>query len=111
MISFSLPIKPLSLNMAYRGRRFDSSDKKTYDRSLAILLPHIVCPGPYYKMTYRFHMRKCWLSDLSNIIKVLEDNIVDRGIIRNDRYVSEIHCFKYPSKTDRIEVEIESVTI
>lgn len=102
----TLWMKPLSLNHCFRGRRFDTSEKKMYDRTLQFTLPKEKVEAEYYKVTFRFHLRRCFASDLDNLTKVLLDNIVDRGIITNDNRVVEIRLFKFPSEKDRIEIEV-----
>ena len=110
-MKFTLSLKPLSLNHCYRGRRFDTPEKKRYDRALQLLIPRVrsKIKGPYYRVIFRFFLKRWLAGDLDNLCKVLLDNIVDAGIISNDRRVVEIMLQKFPAKTDRIEVEVEGV--
>jgi Holliday junction resolvase RusA-like endonuclease len=102
-----LPIKALSLNNCYRGRRFATDEKKKYDRTLQLILPSCFIKSEYYKVTFRFGLKWCFAGDLDNLCKVLLDNLVNRGIIKTDRKVVEIHLYKYPSENDSIQIEIE----
>lgn len=108
-MKIDLDLKPLSLNNCFRGRRFDTTAKKQYDRTLQLLLPKVRVEGPYYTVTLRFFLKRCFGGDLDNLAKVLIDNIVDKGIISNDRNVTEIHLYKQPSARDRIEITVESL--
>lgn len=112
-MKLTLDLKPLSLNNCYAGRRHDTAAKKQYDSTLQMLLPHRSLPGPYYTVTFRFFLKRCFAGDLDNLCKVLLDNLVDAGIISGDRNVVEIHLYKFPAKVkrDRIDVDIESIPL
>ena len=105
----TIPLKPLSLNNCYRGRRFSTRQKKQYDRDLQILLPKVRVDGPLYTVTFRFFLQRPFAGDLDNLCKNLLDNIVDRGIITSDKKVVEIHLYKYRASKDSIEVQVESL--
>lgn len=103
----TLWMKPLSLNNCFFGRRFNTPAKKIYDATLQYTLPREQVAGEYYRVTFKFHLKRCFAGDLDNLCKVLLDNIVDRGIITTDKKVVEIHLYKYPAAEDRIEVQID----
>mgnify|MGYP001575530414 CR=1 FL=1 len=107
----TLWMKPLSLNHCFRGRRFDTTAKKVYDATLQYTLPKEKVEAEYYRVVFRFHLKRCFAGDLDNLCKVLLDNIVDRGIISNDNRVVEIHLFKYPAAKDRIEITVEPAAL
>lgn len=106
---FTLDIKPLSVNEAYKGRRFNTTKKKQYDKTLALLLPNQPLEGPYYRVSYYFHLKNFALIDQQNLLKCLTDGIVRRGIIRDDRYIVEEHLFKFKADHDSVEIDIENV--
>jgi Holliday junction resolvase RusA-like endonuclease len=101
-----LRIKPISVNAAYQGRRFDTKAKKQFDRALALLLPKVRVDGEYYRVAYDFHLTNFGGTDQDNLVKVLQDGIVRRGIISDDRRIVEHQIRKFPSKTDWIAVGI-----
>ena len=103
-----LDLKPLSVNDAYRGRRFDTAQKRQYDMKLRLMLPMVVVPGPYYAIHYRFFLVNFSRTDQQNLLKCLTDGIVKRGIIVDDRRIIKEIIEKFPSRTDRIEVDITS---
>ena len=57
MLKFRLDIKPLSINEAFCGRRFNTPAKTQYERALALLLPNSRVPGPYYRVDYKFYLK------------------------------------------------------
>ena len=106
-----LDLKPLSINHAYRGRRFDTPAKRQYDRALSLLLPKRHVEGPYYRIDYRFYLKNFKMTDQQNLLKCLTDAIVARGIITDDRFIVEEHIYKYQSDKDRMEIMIAGVAI
>ena len=49
------------------------------------------------------------LSDISNLVKILEDCIVKRGYIEDDRKIITMSLEKRKSDTERVEVYIKAV--
>lgn len=109
MISFGLNIKPLSINDATKGRHFPTHAKTQYETALRWMLPNHRVEGKWFRIEYRFFLRRFSVTDAANLEKVLTDCIVDRGIIPNDRFVVDIRIRKFPSLVDRIEVDIEAM--
>ncbi len=109
-MKIALDLKALSLNNCYSGVRYKTPEKKRYDRALQILLPKTPVVGPYYRVSLRFFLKRCWGGDLDNLCKGVLDNLVTRGVISEDRRVVEILLQKFPAKRDRIEIDVESVS-
>ena len=108
MLTITLNVKPLSVNEAFQGRRFSTPAKKAYEGALGILLPNRAIPGgPYYRIAYDFHLKNFSRTDWDNLIKVLQDSIVKRGIITDDRLIVDARVRKFPAKVDKIVVRIE----
>lgn len=107
-----LAIKPLSVNDAWRGRRFSTPAKTAYEASLRLLLPNRAIPGgPYYRVQYDFHLVRFSTTDWDNLCKVLQDCIVKRGIITDDRLIVDARIRKFPAKENKIVVTIEACSL
>ena len=106
-----IPLKPLSINAAFQGRRFKTREANQYDKALALLLPRQKVAGDYFRVTYRFYLKNFAKTDADNLVKCLQDCIVRKGIITDDRKIIDYKIMKFPSKDDRIEIEIEAVTL
>lgn len=104
-----LPVKALSINAAYRGRRFNTAEKTQYDRTLALILPKRQVAGKYFRIDYQFHLVNFAATDQQNLLKCLTDAIVRKGIIPDDRYIIDERIRKYKSERDYIEVNIEGL--
>lgn len=110
-MKITLDLHPLSVNRAYKGRRFKTNEKKAYDAALALMLPSGHEPGPFYVVHYRFFLVNFLGIDQQNLLKCLTDGIVRRGLIIDDRYIIREIIEKFRAPKDRIEVDIESVDL
>lgn len=59
---------------------------------------------------YTFHLKNHSRTDYDNLIKPLQDILVKRGFIEDDRKIYECTVKKVASDTDRIEVEFYPLT-
>lgn len=103
-----IDVKPLTVNKAWKGRRYKTADYEKYETDIALLLPYCETPfeGPI-EVTYYFHMKNHKLSDWDNPIKPIQDILVKRGYIIDDRYIYAGHGYKIPDDEEYIEVHIK----
>ena len=73
----SLKIKPLSLNNAYRGRRFTTPELEAYKRAIFYLCPKGVVPTGKLKVRYEFGVSSK-NSDGDNLIKCCQDALAEK---------------------------------
>jgi len=107
--TFILPVKPLSINEAFQGRRFNTKAKTRYEEVLALLIPKKPVIGKWFKVYYDFYLRNFPLTDADNLVKVLQDCIVKRGVIPNDNKIVHYVIRKFRSDEDLIEVRIDGL--
>jgi len=62
-------IKPLSVNKAWRGRRFKTSDYEIYEKELYYLLPNIEVSKGKLKLNIEFGLSSKG-SDIDNVCKL-----------------------------------------
>lgn len=73
-----ISLKPLSVNDAYKGRRFKTDEKKIFDYQASILLPEkIFLPKPPFKIYFKFGFSSA-ASDWDNCIKPTQDAIAKK---------------------------------
>lgn len=101
-----IPIKPLSVNKAWQGRRFKTKDYQQFERDMLWLMPKREQVKGDVEVHYKFYLKAYGKTDVSNLIKCLEDIIVKAGWIEDDRKVIKLTAEKVRSKTDSIEIEI-----
>lgn len=82
---FILKVKPLSLNSAYRGRRFTTPELLSYKKQIHILSPRIEIPEGKLLVRYVFGVSSK-NSDGDNLIKVLQDALAEKYCF-NDKII------------------------
>lgn len=108
MLTLTLNVKPLTINRAWRGRHFSTAEKKAFETRLHWSLPKVSVVGkPYYRVEYDLYLINFAAMDWDNCIKVLQDCLVEKGIISNDSKIVDARVRKFPSKDDRIVIRIE----
>ena len=111
IMRFHLPVKPMTVNHAWRGgRRFRTKEYLDYERDICLLLPKETIHGTV-EIFYTFHIKRHKTTDTSNLIKVLEDIMVKKGIIDDDRFVYAFHAKKIPAEVESIDIDIVPYTL
>jgi Holliday junction resolvase RusA-like endonuclease len=92
----TLPIKALSVNSGFQGRRFKTVEYKKYERNVLLLLPQMQVGKAPYKLFIEFGLSSK-LQDLDNCIKFLQDCLVKKYGF-DDRDIYELHAKKIITK-------------
>ncbi len=104
-----IKIKPFSINKAFQGRRFKTSDYKRYEEECLWLLKGNKKTEGEVKVIYRFYIKNYKASDVGNFEKCLSDIITKAGLIEDDRYIKRMTLEKFKSDKEYIEIEIKKV--
>lgn len=87
-----IDIKPLTVNRAWKGQRFKTTEYKKYHEAVLLLLPNdLVVPDGLLKVSYEFGMSKN--SDVDNPCKLFTD-ILQAKYKFNDSRIMELHIRK-----------------
>jgi Holliday junction resolvase RusA-like endonuclease len=107
-VQVSIPIKTLSVNAAFQGRRFKTKECKAYENELWYLLPKMPMVKGEVEMTLELFMKKATYSraDVSNQVKVLEDILTKKGYYEDDRKIVSLHVHKYLSDKSEARITI-----
>lgn len=99
----------MSVNRAWQGRRFKTPEYHDYEREVSLLLPrgHV---GGMVEIFYTFHLKHHKTTDASNLIKLLEDVMVKKGLIEDDRFVYKFHVEKRPAEVESVDIDIVPYT-
>jgi len=103
-----LDIKPLSVNDAWKGKRFKTKQYQTYEKSVLWLLPKFDMPAPPYHIDYEFGMSNI-LSDLDNPVKPLMD-ILQKKYAFNDSFVHSMHVKKVKVEKGKEYAKVNIIT-
>lgn len=102
-----IKIKPLSVNEAWQGKRYKTTAYKTYERSLFLLLPHLIIPKGKIKINFEFGFSNSQ-SDIDNPVKPILD-ILQKKYNFNDSQVYEMNVKKEIVKkgSEYIKIDIQ----
>lgn len=99
-----IEIKPLSVNGAWKGKRYKTDAYKKYERDLMFILPKIVIPPPPYEIYFKFGFSSI-ASDWDNCIKTTQDilakkykfndKLIKRGIVETEYVKKGFEFFKF----------------
>ncbi len=74
---FKIDIKPLSVNEAYKGKKYSTAKLKAYKRDMPLLLPsELQLPPGRLVLLFRFHFKRK-ASDVDNCCKMAQDIIME----------------------------------
>lgn len=105
MIKIEIPVKPLSNNRMWQGKRFKTKDYKQYEYDCMWFMGAKKITGEV-EIHYKFFIKNYALSDVDNFLKPIQDIMVKSGIIEDDRKIKRIVAEKFKSDDDRIEIDI-----
>lgn len=95
-MKIKIPIKPLSINDAHKGRHFKTKQFLKYEIDVCKLLPFCkkkLKDGEYF-IKYVFYIKNYNLSDTGNFEKLITDLLVKRGYLKDDRYIKGLYLEK-----------------
>ena len=107
----NIPVKPLSVNDAWQGRRFKSDAYEAYEIEMLVRLPAGHLPPPPYRVYYEFGFsnKRC---DFDNPCKPLGD-ILQKKYGFDDNEIYDAHIVKKVVKRGKeyIKVKIEHMDL
>ena len=106
-----IPLKALSVNRAWQGRRFKSKDYKEFEEAVSYLLKNAHQIKGTVEMHYTFYIKNYGMTDIDNLIKPIQDIIVKKGYIEDDRKIIYLTAEKIKDNDERIEIEIRKYEI
>ena len=105
-----IDIKPLSVNDAYRGRRFATKELTQYKSDLGWLLPRLEVPDGPLAVRYVFGVSSK-ASDADNMVKCLQDIIAEKyGFNDNRIYRIEVTKVDVPKGKEFVEFELSRLS-
>jgi Holliday junction resolvase RusA-like endonuclease len=103
-----IPIKPLTVNRSYQGRRFATPELKAFKQALGYLLPPLTIPKGKLKVRYVFGVSSR-ASDGDNLIKSFQDALCERyGFNDRDIYHWDVEKVIVPKGKEYAAFEIHS---
>lgn len=99
-IQLKIPIRPLSINKAFKGRHFKTPEYQKFEVDCSLLLPFNKATPPEGELfvKYTFFLKNYAQSDADNGIKALQDILKKRGYLHDDRFIKASLVIKEPVK-------------
>ncbi len=100
MINVEIPIRAMSINRCWQGKRYRTSEFKKWQEAVYYLLPYQPAIKGNVSIELDFWVKSPLRMDLDNLIKATLDCLVEKNYIDDDRYIFELKCrkFKGPEK-------------
>ena len=105
----SIQVKPVTVNRAYKGRRFKTSEHDAFRAECLLKLPDIELPSPPFEVWYEFGFSNTQC-DYDNAVKPFQDALQERYQF-NDKLIYKAHIRKYivPKGCEFISFNIKSL--
>lgn len=97
------------MNQAWRGRRFKTPEYKDFVEEIGYRVLNKGSITGRFRLTIKAYLKHYAITDCDNLAKCLIDSLVASGTIPDDRFMDELHIYKYKSKEDYTELEIEQI--
>ena len=106
---YKVNIKALSVNDAWKGRRFKTDDYKAFEQALWYLLPNKNVPKGKLRAIYRFGVSSK-SADGDNLIKNFQD-ICSKKYLFNDKMIYEWDVKKIDVEKGEESIEFEFLSV
>lgn len=102
-----IPIKPISINECWQGRRFKTNRYNNWRINFSCLLNgQKKYLSKNLKVKIFLYLKSITRSDIDNFLKPIIDSLVKDKIIVDDRFIQELEVKKIKSIQEYIEYEI-----
>ena len=111
MTILRIPLKPVSINAAFQGRRFKTKECVKFCEDFMLVMPRKEMVEGVVEVEYHFYMVNHKMVDYDNVIKVTQDMLVKKKYIEDDRKIYKATIYKIPSDSDFIVVSIKPLDL
>lgn len=104
-----IPIKGISINQCWQGRRFATKQYKDWRENMLMLMPKQKMITGNVRIWIILNLKSIIRSDIDNFLKPIIDCIVKKGWIEDDRFIQKLNVYKIKSKVESIEITISEI--
>lgn len=101
-----IPIKPISVNQCWQGRRFATNKYKDFTKDMLRVMPNQIIVKGNIELKIKLNLKSLLRGDIDNFVKPIVDCVVKKGWIEDDRFIQNLEVEKMKSKVESIEIEI-----
>lgn len=104
-----IPIKPISINECWQGRRFATSKYKDFTKDMLRVMPKQKTLSGEVDLKIVLYFKSIFRSDIDNFIKPIIDCLVKRGWIEDDRFIQHLEVVKVKNKIEQVGIELKEL--
>ena len=104
-----IPIKPISVNICWQGRRFKTPKYDAFIKEMLYTMPKREMLKGSVEIKVWLHLKSITRSDIDNFLKPIVDCVVRKGWIEDDRYIQHLEVKKIKSEVEAIGIEIKTL--
>jgi len=101
-----IPIKPISINQCWQGRRYRTANFKKWQELVCHNLPTGQKISGGVGVIICLYLKSIRKSDIDNFLKPLIDCLVKKGYIQDDRYIDYLEVQKFKAKQEGFSFRI-----
>jgi len=103
-----IPIKPISINACYQGRRYRTNAFKKWQELVWHYLPkkEVLKRDGHLGIIIYLYLKSLWKSDIDNFCKPIIDCMVKKRYLLDDRYITYLEVHKFKSEEEGFKFSI-----
>ena len=104
-----IQLKPITVNRCWQGRRFKTKQYVKWRDDFGLLLKDKKTIEGNISVTLELYIKHDKTTDCDNTIKPILDALKENGVIKDDRFITEIHAYKYHSEKEFIRITLQTL--
>jgi len=101
-----IPIKPISVNKCFQGRRFRTTFYKQWQDAVNLALPKEKMVNGKIAVFLYFYYKLVSKFDIDNSVKAVLDSLVKKKLIEDDRFIYFLQVQKEESQIEGFKFQI-----
>lgn len=110
-IEHYLPIKPISVNECWQGRRYATEKYKKFTADMLKIMPREKMINGFVEVEILVGLKSLVRGDIDNFCKPIIDCLVKRRWIADDRYIQNLKISKIKQKNESISIFIKEIEL
>lgn len=102
-------LKPMTVNQCWQGRRFKTKNYLNWRLDFSDRIKKGTRIKGNMAVILEFYIKHDKTTDVDNLIKPVFDALKESGVIEDDRFIKEVHAYKYNSDKEFIRITIENI--
>lgn len=109
MKQVEVKLKPITVSKAWQGKRFKTKAYKDWQRDFCLLVGKQKPITGQLALTLEIYIKNEKMMDIDNTFKAIQDSMKLANMIEDDRFIYEIHAYKYHSEEEFIRITLSHI--